>query len=568
MKKIVSVALSATLLAAPSVNVSSAEDLPKGAYLFNNTFESPAPNQKIVFKENKLYGKKEFVDVTDNYFTFHNVVKSHPILSIPRNFSNIVIGSQKFFNQKYTSDSGKDISEVINEFYTVGIPITYLLQDDFLNLLITDIKYKNPNLSLKDIRQGIIDSNKGNRSDAIEKLCTKFIDFISESVPKIGKFGAAFVVTTVLGKCTSMFESFHNYSSKALAYLKRKFSVSRNKMESNPEKVAELLEKNLKENIFGQEEAIEKIVTKITGYLEERQRNSRTKQRKKSYCILCFYGDSGVGKSEAANIIAKALCNETSPINVNPQMLKVDKSEEGKSCIEQLFGDTTSVDTRGRKTKTPTKLATQLMDNNKTVLIFEEFDKMRKFDPDGSIDEFLRQAYDRGYVIVGDRKLDLSDTIIILTTNESKESLEKGLSLGRESNKVDINDDTGARTVVDRDQSLLFRLTTVEFKPLNEEAFIKIAKPKLEKIQEYYKNYYKINVIISDAVLNNIANTAVTKRKGARSINEYTEQISASMAEFRRKCNELHVDYKNKNVHIDFDKNTDTISLKELKDEN
>ena len=568
MKKIVSVALSATLLTTPSVNVVSAEEPPEGAYLFDNTFKAPAPNQKIVFKENKFYGKKKYVDVTDSYFTFHNVVKSHPILYISRNLSNIVIRNRGFYGQKYTPESGKDISDVINEFYTAGIPSSYLLQDDFLNLLITDIKHENPNLSLKDIRNGIIESNWDNQGDSIGKLCTKITAFMNESAPTVGKFGAAFVAANVLGKSTRVFESFHNYFSKALAYLKRKFSVSRNKLENNPEKVAELLEKNLKENIFGQEEAIEKIVTKITGCLEERQRNSKTKQRKKSSCILCFYGDSGVGKSEAANIIATALCNETSPINVNPQMLKVDKSEEGKSCIEQILGDTTSVDTRGRKTKTPTKLATQLMDNNKTVLIFEEFDKMRKFDPDGSIDEFLRQAYDRGYVIVGDRKLDLSDTIIILTTNESKESLEKGLSLGRESKKVDINDDTGARTVVDRDQSLLFRLTTVEFKPLNEEAFIKIAKPKLEKIQEYYKNYYKINVIIPDAVLNNIANTAVAKRKGARSINEYTEQISASMAEFRRKCNELHVNYKNKDVHIDFDKNIDKISLKELNDEN
>ena len=563
MKKFVSVALSAVLLATPTANIAIAEEPPNGTYVFDTTFRIPAPNQKIVFKTGGLFGKEKYVDVTKDYFNFYNVVKNHPILSIPRNFSDIVTDNWDY-DQYFSRDfkPGKPISTLINEFITAGIPSSYLLQDDFLNLLVSDIKHQNPKLELKEIRTKMVAGSSDSTVNAIEKLCAQISAFMNESAPTIGKFGAAFVLTTVLGKGTRVFESLHNYCSKTLSYLKRKLAVSRNKLENNPERVAELLEKNLKEKIFGQNEAIEKIVTKITGYLEERQRNLKTNQHQKSCCILCLYGDSGVGKSESANIITKALCNESSPININPQMLKVDKSEEGKSCIEQLFGDTISVDTRGRKTKTPTKLATQLMDNNKTVLIIEEFDKMRKFDPDGSIDEFLRQAYDRGYVIVGDRKLDLSDTIIILTTNESKESLEKGLSLGREGKKVDISDDTGARTVIDRDQSLLFRLTTVEFKPLSEEAFIKIAKPKLEKIQEYYKKYYNINVIISNDVLNKIANIAVTKRKGARAVNEYIEQISASMAGYRRKCSELHVNYKNKDVYIDFDKNTDAIFLK------
>ncbi len=61
MKKFVSVALSATLLATPAAKIASADEPPKGAYVFDTDYKTPAPNQIIVFKEHKLFGKKSML---------------------------------------------------------------------------------------------------------------------------------------------------------------------------------------------------------------------------------------------------------------------------------------------------------------------------------------------------------------------------------------------------------------------------------------------------------------------------------------------------------------------------
>lgn len=94
---------------------------------------------------------------------------------------------------------------------------------------------------------------------------------------------------------------------------------------------------------------------------------------------MCFAGDSGNGKSELAKIIAEKIGNK--PIYINPQMLKIDNSAEGKSPIEQLFGTVTTVDTKGRKMEVPTQLAAQIKSNNEVIIVFEEWDKMSRFDP-------------------------------------------------------------------------------------------------------------------------------------------------------------------------------------------
>ena len=237
--------------------------------------------------------------------------------------------------------------------------------------------------------------------------------------------------------------------------------------------------------------------------------------RSNGACVLYLYGDSGVGKSETANVISKSLCRTSNPLVINPSMLKVDHSNDAKSPIEQFFGNEVVYGIAGEKIQYPTKMAQQISTNPKTVLLIEEIDKMRAYDPTESIDEFLRQIMDRGYVIVEGRKLDFKETVVIITSNERMKS-----------------DAVEPRTEVDHDFSLLNRLTLVEFGPLTKEEYIKIASPIVSKLISYYYKTYKINIEISEDFFDLLGQKCCKEHKGARCIRKYMDQIKALMVEY------------------------------------
>jgi ATP-dependent Clp protease ATP-binding subunit ClpA len=357
----------------------------------------------------------------------------------------------------------------------------------------------------------------------------------------------------IASKSIGIFGAISNFGNRLYNNVSSYFNVSFRKMQNNPEKIIEILNDNLRV-IVGQKEAKEAMIQKIASFQEEKKRARISGKKPATNCVLCLYGNSGVGKSESANIIAKSLCGTSEPIVINPSMIKIDNN---KSPIEQIFGKIETVGTKGEKLTKTSPLAAQIMTNPNTVLLIEEIDKMRNFDPHATIDEFLRQILDRGYAIIDDQKLDFSNTVIIMTTNESKESLTNGVALGRQENKVDLSDKTAARTLVKRDQSLLNRFTLIELLPLTDEDYRTIITTKFNEFIKYCNDEYKIKLTITPATIEEIAKQCTTKIKGARSVNEYLEQLCAELINFKLKN-------KNTNKHdavVSFHLNLDKVCI-------
>ncbi len=334
-------------------------------------------------------------------------------------------------------------------------------------------------------------------------------------------------------------------------YLSRKSDVSRKTFVDDPESTLKLLHNNLEHIIVGQETAKKIIEQKISSFLEGRLLPNSSK----GTCVLYLYGDSGVGKSETANVISKSLCGVSDPLVINPSMLKIDHSKDAKSPIEQFFGNETVYGIAGEKIQYPTKMAQQISTNPKTVLLIEEIDKMRMYDPTGSIDEFLRQILDRGYVVVEGRKLCFRDTIVVITSNESRSSLVKGCT----------SEGTAEfRTQVDHDFSLLNRLTLVEFGPLSKEEYIKIALPQISTLISYYFKTYGINIELCENFFDLLGEKCCQGHKGARCIHKYTDQIKSLMVEYRISKNDSGSSYKGSNIKLKFDDSLDFIVIDEI----
>lgn len=560
LKKIASLLLSFTILCT-TVNIFTFAKAPASPTPIPSSmnFDIPAPNEKMEV------GRKKYIETFDDKIIFHNIHPKTKDLIFARDFNNTFVkylpkkddATSDFFQQETRREGiKKAVDDIFETWKLNGVPMNVIANEQFSNWLIREFTYycKDKNL----VKYAIYDSAFESLTETLQKTISRATAGINDYLPIAVKGAGILSATYVASKLVGLFGDVNNFRHRFWTWLKSMLSVSRHRIEDNPEKIAQGISEEAKKKLVGQDEVIDKVANKLAGHFEKVKRNKQMNVIENSPCIMCFAGDSGNGKSELAKIIAETIGKK--PIYINPQMLKIDNSAEGKSPIEQLFGTVTTVDAKGKKMEVPTELAAQIKSNNEVVIVFEEWDKMSRFDLTGSIDEFLRQINDRGFARVGKDTLHFSPkSVIILTTNESKESLEKGSALGRTDNYINVQDTTGARTVVGHDPSFLFRLTKIYFKALDASDLLKIAEPKIDELKKYYKKQYKINVEVPDKIVREMADSAAKKKKGARGINEYTEQIDAAAVDFRVWCQNNKAKYKNRTISVTFDKDRDEV---------
>ena len=262
--------------------------------------------------------------------------------------------------------------------------------------------------------------------------------------------------------------------------------------------------------IKGQEKAKKQLRRAISSMVVDKYSDFLKGDSPKTGDVFYFIGPSGVGKTYMALKLCehKAFTNDDQPYLFSAGDID-SKSEE--SIVEQIFGPKTS-DYYGNdgNRKTKSSLYSYIKNHPSGVVIFDEYDKL----PDNSLDEVFRSVMDKGKVTVAGQELDCSGVTFILTSNESKESLNlKGGNKARE--------DDDSITYHTHDVSFTNRIRIVEFEKLFEDNFVEIAKTSLyRKLRERYsqKEMGGINLTMSDDTLQKIADKAVKYGKGARYI--------------------------------------------------
>ena len=252
------------------------------------------------------------------------------------------------------------------------------------------------------------------------------------------------------------------------------------------------LEHNLKKVVFGQDEALEKLVDKI--YVSQ----AGLKSENKPIGSFVFMGPTGTGKTETAKQLAEQL-------GVN--LVRFDMSEyQEKHSVSKLIGSPPGYvgheDTSGQ-------LIEKLQENPGCVILMDEIEKAH---PD--VSQILLQIMDNGKITGSNgTEADARQSIIILTTNLGAKDAEK--------NTIGFSDDF-EKDYEDKELKKFFspefrnRLdATVTFAKLSKEVMIKIVGKFLLELKGMIKDR-RVSIDISDEAIDFLVDKGFDPKMGAR----------------------------------------------------
>lgn len=213
--------------------------------------------------------------------------------------------------------------------------------------------------------------------------------------------------------------------------------------------------KNKLSVIRGQDDVLDYIIDTI------RRDNLRLYPRQKPLTLL-FAGDSGVGKSEIAKIIAKEMTN-SKPIILNMTEF------HSPASINRIIGAPAGYVGSDSKNELPFDI---LESNPYKIILLDEFEKSDK-----AVQRLFMSAFDEGYIKTAKGKLvDFSKAIIIATTNAGH-TTKKGDTIGFAPNETK-NDKSSVNALSGFfDTELLNRFTKIlTFNSITEDLFIEIMR--------------------------------------------------------------------------------------------
>lgn len=409
----------------------------------------------------------------------------------------------------------------------------------------------------------------------IDQEATSISELIIQYVPKLFKM--------------NVFEwsVFGEYVKKAYSMIKSRLYNRECKkacISDNASEVCKKLDLELKK-VQGQDEAVKAVKNSVCSMMLGRElAKFRDPECKFDPRIIYLIGPSGVGKTMAAEGIAKALLpNGCKICEINESAVR----SKDVSIADQLFGTSANnvyyqYDQGGMKERKAQKnalLADRIKANPNTVIIINEYDKMQNEE----FDSLLRGIIDNKSIVANGKEIDCSGLLIIITSNESLRSMTVGSNLEQKSNLEQednsLHDDgTGSRTQRKHDKSFLNRLTFVEFNKLEKDALLDIAKDSFENnlVTPCYEKY-NVNLSIPDASYELMAKRAYESNEGARWLNKKvfddlkTEVIKMLLGDnlykdaSNKKCSITSIFKRNKNEHFRYD---ETVNVNAIYDGN
>lgn len=236
------------------------------------------------------------------------------------------------------------------------------------------------------------------------------------------------------------------------------------------------LENNLEKHVIGQDEAVTAVSRAI------RRNRSGIGAAGRPIGSFIFLGPTGVGKTELARVLAKEFFGNENAL------IKIDMSEFGEHhTVSRLVGAPAGYigyDEGGQ-------LTDKIRRQPYSLVLFDEIEKAH---PD--VFNMLLQILEDGVLTdAKGRKIDFSNTIVIMTSNIGAERLQKEAGLGFQADRPKDFDDLDAMHSANKDKvfdalkkmmrpELLNRIDkTVVFRALTRKDVMKILDLQLEELK-------------------------------------------------------------------------------------
>lgn len=266
--------------------------------------------------------------------------------------------------------------------------------------------------------------------------------------------------------------------------ISKKTSIPLYEVLKDNKKIFREIESNLKNNIYGQNEVINKLIN-ITKRIKLGYKENK--------CIsLLFIGPSGVGKTKLANIYGET---------ISKKVIKLDMSEFSESSsISKFIGSNPGyVGYDDNK-----YILNQIKDNPNATIILDEIDKAHP-----KILNLLYQILEDGKIKDAKNNIvNFTNNIIIMTSNKGINQSNIGFNI----EKDNINNELVEYFNI----SLLSRIDEIiKFNTLKEEDIIKIINTSLNNIKEKYK---EIKINIDNKIIKELIQESNYKLQGARNI--------------------------------------------------
>jgi ATP-dependent Clp protease ATP-binding subunit ClpA len=252
------------------------------------------------------------------------------------------------------------------------------------------------------------------------------------------------------------------------------------------------LERNLKANVYGQDDAIERIVDKII------VAQAGLKPENKPIGSFVFMGPTGTGKTETAKQLAEQL---------GVKLVRFDMSEyQEKHSVAKFIGAPPGYvgfeDNAGQ-------LIIKLQENPNCVLLLDEIEKAH---PD--VSTVLLQLMDNGRVTGSNGKeADARNCVLILTTNlGAKESEKNSIGFG-DSLEKDYEDGELKKYFAPEFRNRLDAIVT--FAKLSKEVMIKVVGKFMCELRDQIKDK-EVKITISDEAIDYLVDKGFDPKMGAR----------------------------------------------------